>query len=125
MTILIPLISGLLYMTGGQWWKPARWLMGIPISLITHNWLYIVTYYVATAVFVYGDNSWVSKLVGRKGARIVHGIVFGLASLHYIYALWTAVAFYIIFEIAENNLIDNKYAEFLRGSLGTLVLCWG
>ena len=124
MTWLIPIISGFLYMAGGQWWKPARWLLGVPIALITHNWWYVLTYYIATSCVPYGDNSWVSKLVGRKGARIAHGITFGLASLHPLYCIWTVVVFYILFELAEHNAIDNKYAELGRGFFGTLLLAF-
>lgn len=134
---LIPIISGLCYRLGGcgkddrlfpflnpptpyasKWW---RWGVGIPIALITGNPLYIITYYVATAVFVYGDSSWVSKLCGVKAARLIHGFMFGAASLSPLYGLWTAVVFYIIFELAEKDIIDNSYAEFLRGLTGTLI----
>ena len=127
MNFLIPILSGVLYRLGGsehgnKWY---RWLLGLPIAIITHNWWYLVTYFVATNMFSYGDNSLPSKILGRKGARVLHGLTFGLASLHPIYALWTAAVFYILFEIAEHNVIDNKYAEFGRGCLGTLMLAWG
>ena len=126
MIYFIPIISSVLYRLGGsehgnKWY---RWLLGIPIAIITHNWLFVITYYIATAVFVYGDNSWVSKLVGRKGARILHGIAFGLASLQPLFAMWTVVIFYILFEMAENNVIDNAWAERLRGFFGTLNFVW-
>jgi len=119
----IPMVSAAMYRLGGsehgnKWF---RWLMGVPIALITRNPWYVLTYYLATAVFVYGDDSWVAKIVGRKGARVVHGVAFGLASLHPLYWLWTAVIFYLIFELADRGVMDNKYAEAYRGLLGTLV----
>lgn len=130
--LLIPIISGVLYRLGGSdqpTWLPSwfsmkilRWFMGIPIALILHNGWYVLTYFIATSVFVYGDNSWVTALVGRRGAWIVHGLAFGLASIQPLYALWTAVVFYLLFFIADEGVIDNKYAEFGRGFLGTLLL---
>lgn len=117
----IPFISSILYLAGGQYNKWFRWLMGVPIAIILHNWMFIITYYIAGAVFVYGDNSWVSKLVGRKGARIIHGLAFGLASLQPIFAIWTTITFYILFELAEHDVIDNKYSELGRGFLGTIM----
>ena len=126
MSYLIPVISGLLYRAGGAEWgnKWYRWAMGVPIAIITGNWWYALTYYLATAVFVYGDSSWVSKLVGRKGARAVHGFAFGLASLDPWFALWTMITFYVLFWIAERGVIDNKWSEALRGCVGTLIFIW-
>jgi len=95
--------------------------MGLPIAIITGQWLYILTYYLATAVTVYGDNSPISKLLGVKAARIIHGFAFGMASLRPLYGLWCAVVFYIIFELADHGIIDNSYAEAIRGFAGTLI----
>ena len=130
MNWLIPIFSGVLYRLGGsdkgnKWF---RWLMGLPIGIvyaITHHsliWIpiFTITYYIATSAFVYGDNSWVAKLIGRKGARIVHGLAFGLASLEPMFAIWVTVIFIVLFEIAERNWIDNSWSEVFRGSLGTL-----
>ncbi len=133
MWAIIPL-SGIFYRLGGSEYgnKWYRWLMGLPIGIImavyTQKLIYIpiytATYFIATSVFVYGDDSWVSKLLGRKGARIAHGIAFGLASLQPLFAIWTAVVFYILFELAEHDVIDNKVSEALRGSLGVLIFCF-
>ena len=98
--------------------------MGIPIALLTGQWWYILTYYIATAVFVYGDNSPISKVVGVKIARLLHGLAFVMASLQPLYGVWCAVIFYILFEIADHGVIDNKYAEIGRGFAGTLIFCF-
>ena len=126
MIYFIPILSGFLYRAGGADWgnKWYRWLLGVPIALITRNGLFIITYYIATAIFVYGDKSIFSKWFGRKGARIIHGIAFGLASLQPIFIIWTTIIFYILFELAENNIIDNKWAERGRGFFGTIIFVW-
>jgi len=122
MIYLIPFISAFLYRLDGMdnGINYSRHAIGVPISLITGNWWYALTYFLA-AFIVYGDNSLVARIVGRKGARVVHGVAFGLASLHPLYWLWTAVIFYLIFELADRGVMDNKYAEAYRGLLGTLV----
>ena len=59
---MIPIISALFYLGGGQWNKWYRWGMGLPIFIIAlitgHSWYSIfalVTYFIATNVFSYGD----------------------------------------------------------------------
>jgi hypothetical protein len=97
-------------------WKWWRWGMGIPIALVTHNWWYIITYFIATNVFVYGENSWLAKLFG-EGRWFVSGCALGLASLDPMNGLWCG----FVMVTLKFFDIDQAYLEFLMGSLSTLV----
>jgi hypothetical protein len=125
MSWFIPFISAWLYWEDGKdhGINYARHLIGVPIAIILWDWRYAASYALAGFI-VYGDNSWVAKLVGRKGARIAHGAAFGIASLDPWYAFWTTAIFWIIFELAENDVIQNPDAELSRGFLGTLLYLW-
>ena len=125
LSLLIPLLSAYLYRLDGadNGINYSRHVIGIPIAFSMGNWWYALSYFLA-GFFVYGDNCIFSKLLGRKGSRILHGFTFGLASLDPLYAIWTAVVFYILFELAERGWIDNKYAEIGRGFFGTLIFAF-
>lgn len=135
--ILIPVVSAVLYLVGGQWWKPARWLMGIPIfllwshilcchQLVWWNLLAIPAYWIATSAFPYGQSSWLNFL-GEWGKFFVCGLVLGAASfccLGWIVALVqtivSAVAFVVIKFYDDEGVIHNPRVELLRGFLGTI-----
>ena len=125
MKFLILIISGWLYRLDGKddGINYARHFIGIPIAVILWDWRYIVSYALA-GFFVYGDKSIFSKLFGRKIARLIHGFAFGLASFNPMFSIWTTVVFYVLFEMAERNMIENSWSERLRGGLGTIIYLW-
>jgi len=127
MNILIPIISAILYRLGGtgredrflpflqpptpianKWW---RWGMGLPIALLTGKWIYILTYFIATNVFVYGENSW-----AKEYRWVVSGLAFGLASLNW----WNGIVCAVLFYGLKKLNLDQAYWEFLVGGLGTI-----
>lgn len=128
---LIPIIAGVCYLIGGQWWKPARWLMGIPIAVVGishyHYWaiMAIPAYWVATSAFPYGDGSWLN-IFGEYGKWAVCGLAFGLASIvilnpivAIIQAIVAALGFTLLHWLDEKNIVKNPYQEILRGMVGT------
>jgi hypothetical protein len=128
---IIPIIAGACYLIGGQWWKPGRWLMGIPIFFVAifngAPWwaIYaVVTYLIATNAFPYGEKSWLNFL-GEYGKYIVCGIVFGLASAP-ILGYWSIAqailgggGFGLLHYLDEKNIVKNPFQEILRGVVGT------
>jgi len=128
----IPFISGACYLIGGQWWKPARWFMGVPIGLIGFfaghgliSLLSILTYWIATSCFPYGDSSWLNFL-GEWGKWAICGLVLGLASIVVLGPLWGtiqgivgAISFVILHWLDEKNIVKNPLQEILRGFIGT------
>ena len=135
MRLLIPILSALLFRMGGmdQWkWCPInkkcwRWGMGLVIGVMWwKGWLIygIVTgtYFVAKNVFGYGDKTPILKYLPQNVKHLVSGVVFGLASFPLLgwwailQSLISGVAFYVI----EVKRIDNPWAEFGRGFLGTI-----
>lgn len=142
MNILVPIICGLLYRFGGQ--DQVKWIpvnqklwrtFGIGIFLTYvfgmkyHDPKYmlcILTYWIATSAFPYGEKSWLNFLT-EKGKFIVCGLVFGLASFP-ILGLWaiaqgiiSAIAFLIIKIFDEQGKLDAVWVERLRGFLGTIL----
>ena len=131
--ILIPFISGVCFLIGGQWWKPARWLMGIPIAIIgvfhLHYWsiLCVPTFWVATSCFPYGDSSWLN-IFGEYGKWAACGFVFGLASIPILgiffgvmQGIVGAIAFTGLHWLDERNIVKNPFQELLRGFVGTVL----
>ena len=138
--ILIPIISGALYLVGGQWWKPARWIMGIPIGVIgafhifstthhIHYWMILAlpSYWVATSAFPYGDNSWLN-IFGEWGKWAICGLALGLASivvlnpiLAILQGIVGAIGFVVLHWLDEKNIVKNPFQEILRGVIGTIV----
>lgn len=144
MILLTPIIAGLLYRAGGtdQWtWCPLnqkwwRWLMGIPIGLISflfyHNWIVIplagIAYYIATAAFKYGAKSWLNFL-GEEGKFAMCGLAFGACAFtvtHWYWALIQTIVsglcFWFIKVLDDKKIIQNPWVEFLRGFLGTMFI---
>lgn len=135
---LAPIISSILYLVGGQWWKPARWFMGLPISLIyiwgkwTMESLIIIVlttaaYWIATSAFPYGEDSWLNFL-GEELKFVVCGIVFGIASFAILsitgmifQAVISGLCFWFIKVLDDNDVIKNPWVELLRGFCGTVM----
>jgi hypothetical protein len=135
----IVLVSGILFALGGdgripflfiKGWnaKLWRWLMGGFIGLLLWHGvivfgLCLLTYWIATSVFGYGDKS-ILKFLPQNWKHFVSGLVFGLASFPIvgIAALWQGVVSGIAFYIIEVKRVNNPWAELLRGGLGTLIL---
>ena len=140
MIILIPFICALLFALGGdgripflfiKGWnaKLWRWLMGGFIGLLLWHGvitlgLLMLTYWLATSVFGYGDKSILNKFLSQNMTHMVSGIMFGLASAP-ILLFWSIPLAIIsggVFYLIEKYKINNPYAELLRGGLGTCLL---
>ena len=148
--LLIPVIGCLSYRLGG-WGKYGylflpfanpklwRWLMGIPIALITGNWWYALTYFIATNVFSYGENHPLTRLLGRFN-WLISGFMLGFSSLSWINALVSSVSFYILMHLSNTGIpinsekgandwlisnnfwkLDHKYVELGIGLITTLI----
>lgn len=132
---LIPIISSILYLAGGQGFKAARWIIGIPIFYIAiktgHSWysiFAIVTYLIATNVFSYGENMWTTKLFGKWASMILSGITLGLASTPILGWTWGiaqaiigGVSFGVLKWLDEKEILKNPWQELCRGLLGTII----
>jgi hypothetical protein len=141
MTIILPIISGLLYRAGGtdQWkWcilnqKIWRWFIGIPIAAwytyIQHSWiplLCIPAYLIAVTAFVYGEKSWLNFL-GVWGKWYVCGFAFGAASIPalgvvgLLQAMFGGIGFVILHYLDDKEILKNPWQEICRGVVGTLL----
>jgi len=131
---IIPIVSAICYLVGGQWWKPARWFMGVPIFIIAiitgHAWYSIfcvATYWIATSAFSYGDKMWTSKIFGRWISMVLSGIAFGLASAP-ILGYWSiaqailgGIGFGILKWFDDTERLKNPWQELGRGFFGTIL----
>ena len=132
---ITPFICSALYLVGGQWWKAGRWLMGIPIFFIAifngHIWysvFAILTYFIATNVFSYGDKMWTSRIFGRWVSMGLSGLAFGLASIVVLGAFWGMIqgiigmtSFLVLKYLDDTDRVKNPFQELLRGFMGTVV----
>jgi hypothetical protein len=137
--ILIPVISAVLYLLGGQVNKWFRWLMGIPIAGIAiatgHGWwslLAIVTYFVATNFFSYGDKMIWTKLFGKWVSMGLAGLAMGLASIVVLGTFWGiiqgivgCISFLVLKWLDDTDRLKNPWQELLRGLLGTILFSLG
>ena len=133
--IIIPIVSSICYLLGGQVNKLFRWLMGIPIFFIAifngapwYSIFVVLTYLLATNVFSYGDNNWTSKLFGRWISMGLAGLTFGLASIPIlgvtigvIQGVVGLVAFLVLKWLDDTERLKNPWQELFRGLLGTVV----
>ena len=133
--VLVPVISSILYMLGGQVNKWYRWLLGIPIAVIAllthHSWISvfaILTYFIATNFFSYGEKMIWTKLFGPWGSMALSGFAFGLASycvltpiLGMLQTIIATTAFLVIKWLDDNDIVKAPLVEVLRGLLGTVV----
>ena len=162
MTWLIPIISAFCFRSGGvgrddrflpflnpptPWAnKIWRWGMGIPIALITKNWLCIPAYFIATNVFSYGENSWLRKLTGRNLCWITFGGLVGACSFFVlplsfaiIQTLLGIVSFWGLMWLSNTGIefgpdganglikkwyLDQGILETTFGFLGTIMYLW-
>lgn len=136
--VLVPILSSILYLVGGQWWKPARWLMGLPIGIIAvwGAWtvqslitviLTTAAYWIATSAFPYGEGSWLDFL-GEEGKFLVCGLVFGACSLINLTPWWAVIqiaisglCWWFIKVLDDQDIVKNPWVELLRGFCGTVV----
>jgi len=122
-----------MYLVGGQWWKPTRWFMGIPIAIVGtfyHQYwavMAIPAYWIATSAFPYGDKSWLNFL-GQYGKFFVSGLALGLCSfvllplwLAVLQSLFSGIAFVLLHYLDEKGIVKNPFQELLRGFLGTVL----
>ena len=139
MRILIGLlmaICGTLFYIKGE--TKTRWLgdsnknwkyaMGIPIGLIgcfITPWalLCIPTYFIACESG-YGDNNWITKLIGKTPAIVLHGTLVGLASLPltHAFAFLAGILSGTIFYLLEKYKVNEPYCAILRGIGGSMLL---
>lgn len=141
MRFLIPIISAILFRLGGsdqvKWipfnMKLFRWLMGIAIGLLLWKGLIlysctVAAYFLATNLFAYGDNTPILKYLPKPWKFAVSGFMFGLSSVFLIgwlaiaQAVVSALAFVVIMELDDTDIIKNPWVELLRGFLGTIVM---
>ena len=134
--LVISILCGLLYLFGGQVWKPFRWwgigvLVGVVYAFRFGSFfplLSILTYFIATNAFSYGDNSWTTKLFGKWVSMGLAGLTYGLASFPVlgVYAILQGlvglVAFLILKQLDDTDQLKNPWQELLRGTLGTILL---
>ena len=132
---MIPIVSAVLYLLGGQVNKWFRWGMGIPIFLIAtftgHSWVSvfaIATYFIATNAFSYGDNMWTTKLFGKWVSMGISGLAYGLASIVVLGVFWGViqgiigcVSFVILKWLDDSDRLKNPWQELCRGFFGTIV----
>lgn len=134
--ILIPIVSALLFRFGGsdQWeWCPLnqklwRWLMGIAVGALAWHGLWSLlivtgTYFLATNLFGYGDKTPILKYLPQNIKHLVSGLIFGLASIPLLgwIAVIQALVSTGIFYVVETKKINNPWAEWLRGGIGTIL----
>lgn len=133
MQLLIPFLSSILYLMGGQINKLFRWLMGIPIAIIgifmLKPWaiLCVLTYFIATNVFSYGENNWTTKLFGPWVSMGLAGFTLGAASAPVLawmaipQAIIGCVAFLVLKYLDDKDILKNPWQELLRGFTGTIL----
>lgn len=85
-----------------------------------------ITYYIATAVFKYGEKSWLNFL-GEDGKFAACGLAFGLASIPALgfefglyQGLMSMMGFLAVKVLDDNEMIKNPWIERLRGFVGTM-----
>lgn len=132
---LIPILSAVMYLLGGQVNKWFRWGMGLPIFIVAiltgHPWysvFAVATYMIATNAFSYGDNMIWTKLFGRWVSMGLAGLAFGLASIPILGLTWGIiqgivgmVSFLVLKWLDDTDRLKNPFQELLRGFLGTVL----
>jgi len=135
---LIPIISAVLYLAGGQWNKWFRWGMGLPIGAIAcvmlHSWVPLlcgITYFIATNAFSYGEKMIWTKLFGGWFSIILAGVAFGLAATPILGWTWGiaqaiigGVGFGLLKWLDDTDRLKNPFQELCRGFIGTIMLAF-
>lgn len=88
----------------------------------------IVTYYVATAVFKYGEKSWLNFL-GEYGKFFVCGLALGAAPWALLGLKWGilqaligGIGFVIIKILDDKGKVKNPWVERLRGFIAAILV---
>ena len=131
-TILV-LIGTLFYTLGEIYSKFLKYIMGIPMGLVyglfTHNWvtagLIAISYAIATQ-FGYGENNWLTKLVGNKWAITICGGLLGLAGYPILgfFALLQALLSAVVWNwlSTKDGVINEPWVGIIRGLSATILL---
>lgn len=155
--IFIPIVAAMLFRLGGvgrddgfspgfpprtpMAHKAWRWCMGIFIGgisaiLMKSFWplLCIVTYFVATNVFSYGENHPFRRWFGRDISWVIYGSAFGLASapaigiLSIAQGIVGAASFWGLMKLSNDGIdgwaLNHCYVELIFGALGTVCFLW-
>jgi hypothetical protein len=100
--------------------------------------LCILTYYIATSAFPYGEKSWLNRFMSQGVKWLFYGAIFGLASvpaiglvLGLVQAVIGAVSFFCLMAASNWGIpdkdrcgvqyLDHKYVEIVFGFMGTLM----
>lgn len=134
---LIPIVSAVFYLLGGQVNKWFRWGVGLPIFIIAiltgHQWysiFAIATFFIATNAFSYGEKMIWTKLFGAWFSMILAGIAFGLAAFPIIgywaiaQAIVSGVGFGLLKWLDDTDRLKNPFQELARGFIGTILLAF-
>ena len=135
--IFVPIVCALWYCAGELWSKFIKYCVGIPIAAIYlltgHNWvtaiLIIVSYFIATQ-FGYGENNWLTKLVGNRIAITICGGLLGLASwpilgfFALLQALLSAGAWFYLSVLDDSDKLKEPFIGLLRGFIATSLLAF-
>ena len=85
------------------------------------------SYALATQVG-YGDNNWLTKLVGKGWAIIITGVCLGLASwpilgfFAILQAILSGGAWLILHALDDSDIIKEPLLGYLRGAIATICL---
>ena len=134
LNLLMVVLGTSMYLCGELYNKNLKYLMGIPIAMIgcvLHQSLLpgicILSYLIATE-FGYGDNNWLTLLLGKRGAITFCGTMLGLASFPLI-GLWcllgaviSGVGFYVIAVLDDKDIVKEPFVGIGRGLVGTILL---
>jgi hypothetical protein len=107
--------------------------MGVPIALLGICMLEpmaimaILSYFIATNVFSYGEKCWTTKLFGPWASMILAGVALGAASAPVL--AWLAIpqaiigglSFGVLKYLDDNEILKNPWQELLRGFTGTVL----
>ena len=136
--IFIPIAVSLWYCMGELHSKFIKYVVGIPIAIISiicgHSYLtglaLVISYIVATQ-FGYGENNWLTKLLGNRGAITFCGMAMGLAS-------WPILGFNAVFQASiaggawlilaildDGDKLKEPWIGLLRGLSATICLIGG
>lgn len=136
---MIQAISAIILATTFYWLgeiynKNFKYAMGIPVGIIfaltNQSYIPILCWliYLISTEFGYGENNWLHKLLGKRGAITFCGVALGLASFPII-GYWailqgivSGTTFYCISLLDDSGKIHEPWIAILRGFLGTVLL---
>jgi len=114
--------------------KAFKYWMGVPIGLLgaiyAHSFfplLCIPAYWIA-GNSGYGESNWITKLIGKTNAVVLHGTLVGLASFPLL-GFWaiasgivSGLGFWAIYQGDTDGKIKEPEIALLRGLAGTIFL---